>query len=161
LRKAVTMLGQCCKLLAASSVWETRPLGVANQPNYLNAAALIETNLTAAHLKANILAFIEKRLGRVRRGNPYGPRTIDVDLVLFNRDVLEVGQTRIPHPEVLERPFVAIPLAEIAPNYRHPETGQTLSQIAGTFRKVENIMQPRPDITLAVQAATAGRYVGF
>jgi 2-amino-4-hydroxy-6-hydroxymethyldihydropteridine diphosphokinase len=106
------------------------PVGLTDQPNFLNAAVLLETPLPAQVLREQAIAEIETALGRVRTENKNAPRTIDIDIMLFNRDVLQVGQRHIPDPEILERPFVAIPLAEIAPDYIHPETGQTLQQIA-------------------------------
>jgi 2-amino-4-hydroxy-6-hydroxymethyldihydropteridine diphosphokinase len=84
----------------------------------------------------------------VRTENKYGPRTIDVDLVLFNREVLDLGRHHIPDPDILTRPFVAIPLAEIAPDYVHPETGQTLRTMAAALSTSGMIR--RPDIRLEI-----------
>ena len=84
----------------------------------------------------------------MRTENKNAPRTIDIDIVLFNHDILRVGQRPIPDPEVLKRSFVAIPLAEIAPDYVHPETGQTLQAIAKQFDSKEVGMRRREDIVL-------------
>ncbi len=134
LRVAVGLLARQTKLLAVSSVWETAPIGIADQPNFLNMAALVATELSAQRLKVTVLDAIESRLHRDRSGHRYGPRTIDIDLMLFNRDIFELDGHHIPNAEVLERSFVAIPLAEISPEYRHPKTGQTLASIAAGFR---------------------------
>ena len=147
LSAAVAILAELTTLKAVSSVWETLPLGMANQPNFLNAAALIETELTAEQVKAQLLSPIEQKLGRVRQANKNAPRPMDIDLMLFNRQIFQLGDRHIPDPEVLERPFVAIPLAEIAPDYVHPKTGQTLREIAATFEETKAGMTLRPDLS--------------
>lgn len=147
LRAAVELLAIQTTLIAVSSVWETRPLGLTDQPNFLNAAAIVETSLTAEQLKQQVLALIEQRLGRVRQADKNAPRPIDLDIVLFNREILALGQRHIPDPEIVERSFVAIPLAEIAPTYEHPELGQTLAEIAGNFEVKGEEMFLRPDVS--------------
>ena len=130
MREAVRRLSSRCRLLAASPVYETAPVGKTDQPNFLNAAALIETGLTAAELKVNVLQVIEQELGRVRTEDKNAPRTIDLDISLFNDEVFDMGQRHIPDPEILKYPHIAVPLADLAPHERHPETGQTLKEIA-------------------------------
>ncbi|MDY0020140.1 MAG: 2-amino-4-hydroxy-6-hydroxymethyldihydropteridine diphosphokinase [Anaerolineae bacterium] len=130
LREAVRRLAQRCTLLAVSSVYETAPVGKIDQPNFLNAAALIETPLTAAQLKTEVLEAIEQELNRVRTDDKNAPRTIDLDIALFDDQVLDVGSRHIPDPDILKYPHVAVPLADLAPQVCHPETGQTLSEIA-------------------------------
>lgn len=142
------MLATQSSLVAVSSVWETQPIGVLEQPNFLNLAAIIQTELTAKKLKHQMLTEIEDKLGRTRWGNRYGPRTIDIDIMLFNNQVLKVGKRSIPNSEVLERPFVAITLAEIAPDYVHPVTGQTLKEIAQHFTVTPNEMRPCPEVSV-------------
>ncbi|MFN8459651.1 MAG: 2-amino-4-hydroxy-6-hydroxymethyldihydropteridine diphosphokinase [Anaerolineae bacterium] len=142
---AVRLLTQLTTLAAISSVWETAPLGVTSQANFLNAAAVVETDLTASALKEEVLEAIERQLGRVRQADKNAPRPIDLDIMLFNEDILEVGQRHIPDPEIIERAFVAIPLAEIAPHYRHPELGQTLAKIASRFET--SGMRLRPEVS--------------
>jgi 2-amino-4-hydroxy-6-hydroxymethyldihydropteridine diphosphokinase len=145
---AVAHLAQYGYVRAVSTVWETPPVGFTDQPNFLNAAVLLETDLPAQALREDAITHIESALGRVRTENKNAPRTIDIDIVLFNHDIQRVGRRRIPDPEVLERPFVAIPLAEIAPQYVHPETGQTLQAIAKRFDSKEVGMRRRKDIVL-------------
>lgn len=145
---AVTHLAQYGYVRAVSTVWETRPVGFSHQPNFLNAALLLETDLSARALREEAIASIEATLGRVRTENKNAPRTIDIDIMLFNRDILQVGRRRIPDPEVLERPFVAIPLAEIAPDYIHPQTGQALKDIARRFDPMAAGMRRRDDVEL-------------
>jgi 2-amino-4-hydroxy-6-hydroxymethyldihydropteridine diphosphokinase len=148
---AVDRLGRWGRVQTVSTAWESAPLGFADQPNFLNAIVLLETSLSAQALRQEAIASIETALGRVRSANKNAPRTIDIDIMLFNHDVLQVGQRRIPSPEVLERPFVAIPLAEVAPDYIHPETGQPLRQIGERFDPAAAGMRRRDDVTLMIK----------
>jgi 2-amino-4-hydroxy-6-hydroxymethyldihydropteridine diphosphokinase len=145
---AVAYLAQFGRVRAVSTVWETLPVGFADQPNFLNAAVLLETRLSAQALRQEAIATIEAALGRVRTENKNAPRTIDIDIMLFNCDILQAGHRRIPDPEILERPFVAIPLAEIAPDYIHPESDQTLRDIARRFDPTTESMRRRDDVVL-------------
>lgn len=147
LKAALEMLAAKTRLIAVSSVWETEPVGLAGQPNFLNAAAIVETDLTAEQLKQQVLTPIEQSLGRVRQADKNAPRPIDLDIMLFNRQIFELGSRHIPDPEIIERAFVAIPLAEIAPNYQHPELAQTLAEIAGGFTIESKTMRLRSDIS--------------
>ncbi|MCB0164882.1 MAG: 2-amino-4-hydroxy-6-hydroxymethyldihydropteridine diphosphokinase [Anaerolineae bacterium] len=147
LRAAMRLLAGYTDLLAVSSVWETKPVGLVEQPNFLNAAAIVATELPADQLKQQVLLKIESRLGRQRQADKNAPRPIDIDIIFFNRQILNVANRHIPDPEALDRPFVAIPLAEIAPDYVHPETGQKLREIAQTFEIKANEMQFREDVT--------------
>lgn len=130
LPEAVRRLALRCRLLAVSPVYETEPVGKTDQPNFLNAAVLIETDLSPSELKTGVLEALEWELGRVRTGDKNAPRTIDLDISLFNDKVLEIGHRRIPDPEILQFSHIARPLANLAPDYAHPETGQTLREIA-------------------------------
>lgn len=133
IKMAVRLLACYTEVVAVSSVWETEPVGAVKQANYLNAAAIVRTPMQAEQLKERVLLAIEERLGRVRQPDKNAPRTIDIDIMLFNRQILDLGRRCVPDPELLTRPFVAIPLAEIAPAYIHPETKQTLEEIAASF----------------------------
>ena len=145
-REAVRRLASRCRLLAVSPVYETQPVGKTDQPNFLNAAALIETDLSAAELKAQVLEAIEQELGRVRTEDKNAPRTIDLDIALFGDQVLDLGQRHIPDPDILKYPHVAVPLADLAPRRLHPETGQTLREIAQ--RLPVSGLARRPDVDL-------------
>ncbi len=149
LPSAVAHLAQFGHVRAVSTVWETPPLGFSDQPVFLNAVVLLETHLSAQKLSREAIPAVEAALGRVRSENKNAPRTIDIDIMLFNRDIIQLDRRHIPDPEVLERPFVAIPLAEIAPDYIHPETGQTLQAIAGQFDPVSSGMRRRDEVVLA------------
>jgi 2-amino-4-hydroxy-6-hydroxymethyldihydropteridine diphosphokinase len=145
---AVARLTRYGGVKAVSSVWESPPVGLSDQPNFLNAVVLLETELSAPALREEAIAAIESALGRVRTENKNAPRTIDIDIMLFNRDVIQMKRRHIPDPEVMERPFVAIPLAEISPDYIHPETGQSLRDIAGQFDATSAGMHRRGDVVI-------------
>lgn len=149
MRQAVRRLSLHCRPLAVSPVYETAPVGKTDQPNFLNAAVLIETDLSAAQLKTRVLQVIEQELGRVRTRDKNAPRTIDLDIALFGDRVLDLGQRHVPDPDILRYPHVAIPLADLAPEERHPETGQTLGEIAQEMRADD--LRLRADITLEAQ----------
>ena len=111
-------------LVRASSLYDTEPVGEVDQPNFLNAVAQIDTELTARQLLWN-LQLIEKRLGRVRTQR-WGPRTIDLDLLLYGSLVVDEPDLKVPHPELAQRSFVLVPLVELDPLLVHPGTGETL-----------------------------------
>ena len=148
LPKAASQLAQFGRIKAASSVWQTAPVGFTNQPDFLNAAVLLETELSAETLRHQAITQIENALGRVRTENKNGPRPIDIDIMLFNHDVGSIGHRRIPDPELLERCFVAIPMAEIAPDYVHPEEKVSLKEIALKFNSATTSITLRDDIEL-------------
>ena len=130
IRSAWHLLGKAAgvRLLALSSLHQTEPVGgPPNQPDYLNAAGLLETTLGPEEL-LDALERVESALGRVRNER-WGPRTIDLDLLLFGGLRLETERLSLPHPRMTERLFVLIPAAEIAPTMRHPITGQTIIQM--------------------------------
>ncbi len=112
------------RLIRASSLYDSEPVGEVDQPNFLNAVAELDTELTARQLLWNLL-LIERRLGRVRTQR-WGPRTIDLDLLLFGSLVVDEPDLQVPHPELVRRSFVLVPLVEIDPLLVHPVTGETL-----------------------------------
>ena len=142
--EAVRRLSLHCRLVAVSPVYETTPVGNTEQPNFLNAAALIETELTAAELKARVLQVIEQELGRVRTEDKNAPRTIDLDIALFVDQDLNTGSHGYGDPDILRYAHVAVPLADIAPQRRHPATGQTLQEIAQSLPA--SGLVSRPDV---------------
>jgi len=112
------------ELLRASSLYDSEPVGEADQPNFLNAVAQVDTDLSARQVLWNLL-LIEKRLGR-ERTRRWGPRSIDLDLLLYGDEVIEEDDLRVPHPEMHRRAFVLVPLVELDPTLVHPGTGETL-----------------------------------
>ncbi len=116
-------------------VYETPPVGFQDQPAFLNTAVCLETDLTPVNVKT-ILREIEAELKRVRDPhNPSGPRTIDLDIVLWNDEIFDYGAKpwHIPDQDIVRQIYIARPLADIAPDYVHPETGQTLAEIANNL----------------------------
>ncbi|QDU38552.1 2-amino-4-hydroxy-6-hydroxymethyldihydropteridine pyrophosphokinase [Maioricimonas rarisocia] len=146
---AVEKLRCVGEVLRVSRVWQSPPVGYVHQPDFCNAAVLLEIDLGAAELKREVIARIESDLDRVRDPrNRSGPRTVDIDIALFNEDLISIGGNRIPDPEILIRPFLAVPLAEIDPTYRHPQTGETLQAVARRLRPHASLHE-RHDIRLA------------
>jgi 2-amino-4-hydroxy-6-hydroxymethyldihydropteridine diphosphokinase len=148
LPKAVEQLTQFGRIKAVSSVWQTAAVGFTEQPDFLNTAVLLETEMSAKALREQVISHIENSLGRVRTENKNGPRTIDIDIMLFNHDVISIGEKRIPDPELLKRSFVAIPMAEIAPNYVHPKAKVSLAEIARRFNPETEAIKRRDDVDL-------------
>jgi 2-amino-4-hydroxy-6-hydroxymethyldihydropteridine diphosphokinase len=109
-----------------SSLYDTAPVGELDQPNFLNAVAAVESELTARQLLWNLL-LIERRLGRVRSAQTrYGPRTIDLDLLLYGDQVIDEPDLAVPHPELARRAFVLVPMVELEPTLVHPVLGDTM-----------------------------------
>lgn len=152
---AVRELQKLGTVVKISTVWETQPVGrtplddVRGQPVYWNAAVLLATEHSASVLKLQHLQELERRLGRVRNpADKCAPRTIDVDIALFNDDVLAIEHRRIPDPDICSRPFLAIPLAELDGNYVHPQLGRTLKEIADDFGPSPPGMQALTNVNL-------------
>ena len=162
---AVILLQEIGKLLTVSSVYETAPIEATgkgaplqkDRPLFWNAAVLMETSLDSIGFRREVLDKIEQKLDRHRTADRNAPRTIDADLILFNQDVSKVDPKHpIPDPDLLKFAHVAVPMAELAPTLNHPESGETLGQIAKRLLKhaaVENRPLPlrRPEIVLRIR----------
>lgn len=118
---------QTGNIIAASSLYETAAWGNTDQPAFLNQAIMIETPLNARQLIRRILK-IEKKMGRVRE-EKYGPRLIDIDILLFNNEKHNYQFLKLPHPEMQNRRFALLPLAEIAPEITHPVLKKTITEL--------------------------------
>jgi 2-amino-4-hydroxy-6-hydroxymethyldihydropteridine diphosphokinase len=110
-----------------SPIYETEPVDYTDQPWFLNQVAEIETELSPIELLA-ATSRIEYDLGRVR-SVPRGPRTIDIDILLYGDRIVNTPDLRIPHPRMAERRFVLAPLADLAPDLKHPVTGRTIREM--------------------------------
>ena len=116
-------------VLARSSLIETDPVGPIDQPNYLNGALTLRTSLDAPGLLSALFA-IERSMGRDRSSEErWGPRVIDLDLILFGDHVINSPDLTIPHPRMHERRFVLDPLSEIASGWAHPRIGKTVGEL--------------------------------
>jgi 2-amino-4-hydroxy-6-hydroxymethyldihydropteridine diphosphokinase len=126
---AILRLAELGRVTAKSSYYETTPVGFADQPTFVNAAAALETDLPPQSLLDHLLE-IERSLGRDRSlGIPNGPRTLDLDLLLYGDRILSTETLQLPHPRMLDRSFVLIPLAEIAPQHIHPQALKSMKQL--------------------------------
>src|SRR6187431_2451390 len=118
---------QCGSLTKSSSVYETEAWGITDQPSFLNQALEIVTELNARQLMRKILK-IEKIMGRVRK-EKLGPRIIDIDILLFENEIHDLRFLKIPHPELQNRRFVLVPLAEINSSLLHPVLKKTIAEL--------------------------------
>lgn len=115
------------EVLKKSSIYETEAWGLTNQNAFLNQVLLISTNLSAEELLEGVLN-IEQQLGR-KRFEKMGPRTIDIDIIFYNDDIIASPHLTIPHPRIAERRFVLTPISEIAPDFVHPVLKKTITQL--------------------------------
>ena len=137
-KRAVDLLHDDVQIEAITKVWETPPVGTSG-PNFLNAVALIRTPLKIELLRDNVLRRIESKIGRVRTENPNAPRPIDLDILIFDEQVID--------DEIWTQTHIAIPLAEFLPNFIFTETGETLKEIAQRL-EITNPLKIRSDVIL-------------
>jgi 2-amino-4-hydroxy-6-hydroxymethyldihydropteridine diphosphokinase len=136
LPQAIELLNEYGEVLKVSNAWESEAVG-SDGPNFLNACVLIHTPLLAAELKEKVIHPIEATLGRIRSADKYAPRTIDIDIVLFDDQLCD--------EKYWQQMFVIIPLAEIYPRYRNPRTNERVLERAKWLR--QNVwMKNRPAI---------------
>jgi 2-amino-4-hydroxy-6-hydroxymethyldihydropteridine diphosphokinase len=159
---AMRLIGERCHLIAVSSVYETVPVGLVDQPNFLNAAVQIDTELSATQLKAEVLDLIEAKLKRRRSHDKNAARTIDVDIVLYNDEAFAYSHSdgrprQVPDPDLLKFAHVAVPVAELASDMLHPITAEPLVAIARRLNLAaidehgHATVWKRPDITDTVK----------
>jgi 2-amino-4-hydroxy-6-hydroxymethyldihydropteridine diphosphokinase len=115
------------RLLASSSFYASDPLGPTDQPRYVNAVAMLDSDLQP-HSLLDALQRIELEQGRTRKAERWGPRTLDLDILLFGARILDDARLQVPHYHMHARPFVLYPLAELAPELRLPD-GRALSEL--------------------------------
>jgi 2-amino-4-hydroxy-6-hydroxymethyldihydropteridine diphosphokinase len=119
------------EVLAVSSWYRTKPIGPP-QPDYLNGCVTIRTSLTPLDL-LRVLQAIEAKFGRVRQER-WGARTLDLDLLLYETQIIDAPTLQLPHPRMVERAFVLVPLAEIAPDWIEPRSGQSIVVLANKLK---------------------------
>lgn len=155
LRRGLEELTRRFPVVSVSPVYESEPVDAPGSPRFLNACVLILTDLPASELKYRHLRGVEARLGRTRTDDPNAPRTLDIDIALVGRRVLhdpDLG-IEVPDPQILTRPHVALPLADLAPDFEHPVTGRTLREIAEPLRAARGI-RVRPDLDLTARSSS-------
>jgi 2-amino-4-hydroxy-6-hydroxymethyldihydropteridine diphosphokinase len=156
---ALSRLAKLGTIAGVSSVYETTPVGSGEGRNFYNGALLLETDLTARELK-RALRETEEEMGRIRTADRDSPRTIDLDLVLYNRDRIDEPDLNIPDPLILKRPFLALTLAELAPDYVHPTDGRRLDEIARIQSAGAGGMHLEPVMTAKVKQVINHMYSG-
>lgn len=127
LEKAVSLLEDFGHVLQTSLVYKTAPWGKTDQQSFLNQALLLETKHSADQLMSLILQ-VEERIGR-KRGEKFGPRLIDIDILLFNEETINTDLVTIPHPQLPHRRFALVPLAEIAGGLMHPVLKKSINDL--------------------------------
>jgi 2-amino-4-hydroxy-6-hydroxymethyldihydropteridine diphosphokinase len=160
LAAAAERLGELGRVVSRSSLYSTAPVGLAEQPRFLNAVVALETELAPSVLLEALLE-IERALGRDRStGVANGPRTLDLDILLYGDVVLSVQGLLIPHPRLAERAFVLAPLSEIAPQMRDPRTGVTVGEL---FERVsgEGASKDVPNAVVHVESEHWRAGVGY
>lgn len=143
LRAAEAHLGATpgVRVLARSSVYESEPVGAADQPWFLNQVLLIETTLDP-HALLDAVQQVEAALGRTRAVR-WGPRTIDIDVLLYDRTVVVSPRLSLPHPELARRRFVLLPLAELDPRLRLPD-GRAVADLLRALGDAQVVRRAEP-----------------
>ncbi len=138
LDKALDFLSQRVRMGKISSVYDTEPVGNPEQPRFLNLVCQAYTRLEPAGL-LTLAKGIESKLGRTGKSNT--PRPIDIDILLYDEQVIETPELTIPHPKMAERAFVLIPLAEIAPDLVHPVSGKTIKELSEGVKEKQGVLK--------------------
>lgn len=145
---AVRGLASEARLDAVSAVYESAAVGRPDQPSFLNAAVRLVTGLPPLAVRDRLLRPLEQALGRHRTGDRYAPRTIDLDLVLYDQMRRQLDGLRLPDPDLLRFAHVAVPVSELDPGFRHPETGERLAAVAERLAALSPPLRRRSEIDL-------------
>jgi len=143
LRRAIGLLRSHGEVTVVSSVYETEPMYLEDQGWFLNCVVALETRLTPGSL-LDVLKGIEAAMGR-ERSERYGPRSVDLDILFYDGEVLSEPGLEVPHPRLAERMFVLAPLTEIRPQFIHPVFGLTISQLLSALKTDKKVVK-RPDL---------------
>ena len=134
LAAAVQRLASLGRIAARSSLYSTAPVGVADQPRFLNAVVALETRLAPRTISSPLSSPWSATSAAIRSASvPNGPRTLDLDILLYGDLILSEPGLEIPHPRIAQRAFVLVPLNEIAPDLRDPRSGLTAAQLLGAL----------------------------
>ncbi len=137
--EAMELLSRRVQLGKVSAVYDTEPMGDTDQPRFLNLVCQAYTRIEPAALLA-LAKVIETKMGRVH-GKRNSPRPIDIDILFYGDQVMDTPELVIPHPRIMERAFVLIPLAEIAPDLKHPVSGQTMKELLGGITEKQGVFK--------------------
>lgn len=138
LSKAVVQIGKYIgKVIRKSGLYSTAAWGNTNQPDFLNQVIIVETKLSAPQTMQSILA-IEEKMGRIRTIKN-APRIIDIDILFFNKEIINQPQLTVPHPQIQNRRFVLVPLNQLSPNFKHPLLNKTVHQLLINCRDKLNV----------------------
>jgi 2-amino-4-hydroxy-6-hydroxymethyldihydropteridine diphosphokinase len=148
-REAVRQLSLHVHIIGISTVYLTEPVGRPGQPPYYNCVLEVETETPPIELKTQVLRTIEAQLGRERSVDKYAPRTIDLDLILYDDLMIETENLTLPDPDLVRRPFLAIPLCELAPELTLPGSNRRVLEVAGGMPP--GSMEPLEGFTLALR----------
>jgi 2-amino-4-hydroxy-6-hydroxymethyldihydropteridine diphosphokinase len=148
-RCAIRLLDRQVPVVAISTFYRTEPHGLTGSPSFINGVVEIETEVPARDLKYGLLRPLEKELGRQRTSDPNAPRPIDLDLLVYGDQSIRSEELVLPDPDIAERPFLAIPLSELAPDLIPPGFGRTVRNIANLFDIAK--MEPLDSFTDAIR----------
>jgi para-aminobenzoate synthetase component 1 len=150
--KGLKALNQQVRILAVSPVYENPAIGITTSPPYLNGACLVETNLPPLELHQQVLRPIEDGLGRVRGEKGKAQCTIDLDLLLYDKEVLSTPSLQLPAPDILRYAYAAVPLGFLVPDWIHPVTKETIAQIGNRFSQQKATFYHRVEVNAAIAA---------
>jgi len=141
LKKALQLLGDSVEVTSVSSVYDTEPVGVGEQPRFVNLMCRVNTDMGPAQLLSFIKG-IEAGMGRDLSLRD-APRIIDIDIIFYGDTIIESPELIIPHPRMRERAFVLVPFAEIAPEVVHPVSGERIDELAGEVGGRDRVVKER------------------
>jgi len=130
IEEALRRLASRVQVVGVSTFYHSEPVGPPGQPPFLNGVVEVRTDLPARDLKFGVLRRIEAELGRVRTADTYAPRRIDLDLLIYDECVTASRELTLPDPDITSRPFLAVPLGELAPDLVLPGDGRTMGEVA-------------------------------
>lgn len=141
LRKALKLLGDRIEITKVSSVYDTEPVGVGEQPRFLNLMCRVNTNIGPVQL-LSLIKGIESDMGR-DLSLLNAPRVIDIDIIFYRDTIMETPELTIPHPRMRGRAFVLVPFNEIAPDAVHPATGERVGDLAANVEGRDGVVKKR------------------